>query len=398
MAALPDTPCCHPKCRRMAHGFREFQGQRYCCGACPYNSLKKDSRKHGPACEGRLRPEHASVVGEPLPRRLTELPRRRMPPLGQPGPPAVASGPTSAASLARARGYGAPESGSSHAALRHRSAESRRWFVARCISGKGAARPKCGLLPLSSKQERARRAPKECHRRGRSLLQHKRRRKEPACAPSGARTAAKLRRGELPQDSWPVPFWSQPTTGPLSWRGAANVALVEFEVELIGTPEAAGALLPLIFCFDGLGAISSWAPLQFGKLADFNLGAFVLVAPLRPVKHLCFLNDANQDWGFLDGDFDPTLVEVFWYWMEHMARSVGVDRQQVSAWGFSAGAYAVSECLARLPQAVLRNVVLGVVHGHGQPPKTPKPRLEYSVLDNKNIKSKLNSLFLSNLD
>ena len=135
MAALPDTPCCHPKCRRMAHGFREFQGQRYCCGACPYNSLKKDSRKHGPACEGRLRPEHASVVGEPLLRRLTELPRRRMPPLGQPGPPAVASGPTSAASLARARGYGAPESGSSRAALRRRNAVGRGWFVAGCTFG-----------------------------------------------------------------------------------------------------------------------------------------------------------------------------------------------------------------------------------------------------------------------
>ena len=53
--------------------------------------------------------------------------------------------------------------------------------------------------------------------------------------------------------------------------------------------------------------------------------------------------------------------------MEHMARSVGVDRQQVSAWGFSAGAYAVSECLARLPQAVLKNVVVGGLHGHGQP-------------------------------
>ena len=50
---LPDVPCHHPRCRRMAHSSIVFLGKRYCCGAC-HNLWSKEVKKHGPACEGRL--------------------------------------------------------------------------------------------------------------------------------------------------------------------------------------------------------------------------------------------------------------------------------------------------------------------------------------------------------
>ena len=56
--SLPERPCIHPRCRRMAHRSSTFQGKRYCCGDCPHNAmnLNTESLDHGPSCEGRLLP------------------------------------------------------------------------------------------------------------------------------------------------------------------------------------------------------------------------------------------------------------------------------------------------------------------------------------------------------
>eukprot|EP00930_Biecheleria_cincta_P003316 TRINITY_DN104244_c0_g1_i1.p1 TRINITY_DN104244_c0_g1~~TRINITY_DN104244_c0_g1_i1.p1 ORF type:complete len:333 (-),score=30.66 TRINITY_DN104244_c0_g1_i1:41-1003(-) len=98
-------------------------------------------------------------------------------------------------------------------------------------------------------------------------------------------------------------------------------------------------------------------------------GPCVVVTPLRP-KGMFWILNSGGDFGFIEGDLQIDMVECFAAWMQALckvaSREGRVDGERPRAFGFSAGAYAVTEILAR-SEPFLWSVALGGLHGHGQP-------------------------------
>ena len=75
----------------------------------------------------------------------------------------------------------------------------------------------------------------------------------------------------------------------------------------------------------------------------------------------------QKEWSWTICDYLPNVVDVYDRWMEALATALGIDASRVGLFGFSAGADAVAELLARGCCALkYRGIGLGVVHGHGQ--------------------------------
>eukprot|EP00971_Amphidinium_carterae_P204247 4052955-Amphidinium_carterae.1 len=93
-------------------------------------------------------------------------------------------------------------------------------------------------------------------------------------------------------------------------------------------------------------------------------GSLLLVAPLRKPTHWWFSAN-NKNWGWLEGELDVELVCNMGLLIEELARHPKVDPRKIVLYGFSAGAYAVTELLTTHQSVPARVVVLGGVHGHG---------------------------------
>jgi hypothetical protein len=105
----------------------------------------------------------------------------------------------------------------------------------------------------------------------------------------------------------------------------------------------------------------------FSMTRDFQRIApepFVLVAPTRPKKMWWFI-DSETEWGWIQGNFQQPVVQLYCRWLESLTSLPGVNPKRIGLFGWSAGAYAVTELLAEgcIP---LSGVGLGAVHGHGQ--------------------------------
>jgi dienelactone hydrolase len=126
--------------------------------------------------------------------------------------------------------------------------------------------------------------------------------------------------------------------------------------------------LPMLVYFSGMGynggleEAEKWLP---GSAFEELPQEYVLVAPLRPTQEWFLDND--QEYGWVDGEFTPKVVDAFLSWLDHLAKDPSIDEQRVSLLGFSAGAYAVVELLAQNRTLSFRGAIVGGVHGHGQP-------------------------------
>ncbi|CAE8671851.1 unnamed protein product, partial [Polarella glacialis] len=163
---------------------------------------------------------------------------------------------------------------------------------------------------------------------------------------------------------WAVPSELQSWSDPLGEPGT-----VEFQAALIvphGADEEMGAIdggLPVAFYFTGLGS-------KAGDILSLDWAAvaprpFVLVVPIRPPKRWWWIND-DTHWGWIQGDFEPELVELFCTWMACLVEHPGIDDRRVGLFGFSAGAYAAAELFASGLAPRLCGLGLGGIHGHGQ--------------------------------
>jgi hypothetical protein len=168
-------------------------------------------------------------------------------------------------------------------------------------------------------------------------------------------------------------FWQCKSTQEFQATGGITV---KYDAKLIRPPPPHGKevdsrlkLLPMLVYFGGFG----WE----GGLENFEHWLdnsawgqlpleYVLVAPLRPAESWWFL-ESGTDWGWVDGAFKVEVVDAFLHWLLHLTQDQSIDKLWVSLLGFSAGAYAVLELIARNSRLHFRGVVVGGVHGHGQP-------------------------------
>ena len=147
---------------------------------------------------------------------------------------------------------------------------------------------------------------------------------------------------------------------------------VEFAAVLITPADAADSelteKLPIAFYYCGLGEkvnviLEQRVPLWQSETQM----PFVLVVPARPAGKWWFIGD-DSHWGWISGDFEEEAVDLFGSWMVDIVLHHRIDSDRVGLLGFSAGAYAVTELLARrhLFGLKLSGVGLGGVHGHAQ--------------------------------
>jgi len=98
----------------------------------------------------------------------------------------------------------------------------------------------------------------------------------------------------------------------------------------------------------------------------------VVVGACRDQHPWWVLSSSSCDWGWIDGQLVPDKVQLYSDWISHLLSNPGIDEDWLSLLGFSAGAYAITELVAlhgagKAPVLKPKNLVLGGVHGHGQP-------------------------------
>lgn len=97
----------------------------------------------------------------------------------------------------------------------------------------------------------------------------------------------------------------------------------------------------------------------------------IVVTPLRP-KGMWWVLDTCGKFGFIEGNLQPEMARAFARWMRALcslaSQEGGIDAKRPRAFGFSAGAYALTEILAQddMKPFIFR-LALGGLHGHGQP-------------------------------
>jgi len=126
-----------------------------------------------------------------------------------------------------------------------------------------------------------------------------------------------------------------------------------------------GCGLPIAFYFAGLGEPAEHVIMErYQDWASVAPEPFILVAASRQPGRWWFIDD-DTCWGWISGEFRPEVVELVSTWMESLIGRDGVDCSRVGLFGFSAGAYAATELLAK-GRLQLSGFAIGGTHGHGQ--------------------------------
>eukprot|EP00971_Amphidinium_carterae_P032529 640537-Amphidinium_carterae.1 len=99
------------------------------------------------------------------------------------------------------------------------------------------------------------------------------------------------------------------------------------------------------------------------KQRKWPAGSLLLAAPLRKPSH--WFSENSKNYGWLEGNLDVELVCNMALLLEELAKHPRVDARKIVLYGFSAGAYAISELLTTHQSVIARTVVLGGIHGHG---------------------------------
>jgi len=170
-------------------------------------------------------------------------------------------------------------------------------------------------------------------------------------------------------------YWDilSPGTTEQLWRDEQSGMAVTYLVKLISPTlwpladlGAAPTLAwPIAFYFPGLGHTpASVMAMDWSSCAP---EPFFLVVPKRPAGKWWFI-DGENGWDWASGAFLPDVANLFKRWLSAMVKKPRIDVSRVAIFGFSAGAYAVTELLAcgDSDGVVFRGVGLGGLHGHGQ--------------------------------
>eukprot|EP00927_Polykrikos_kofoidii_P082794 TRINITY_DN8325_c1_g1_i2.p1 TRINITY_DN8325_c1_g1~~TRINITY_DN8325_c1_g1_i2.p1 ORF type:complete len:535 (-),score=58.81 TRINITY_DN8325_c1_g1_i2:199-1803(-) len=175
-------------------------------------------------------------------------------------------------------------------------------------------------------------------------------------------------------------FWSCPEEMQ-TWESPHHPGVrIRFRAALV-TPTSTGSvacstsdsdggqrLLPIVFHFSALCDGEVWGGgLSVEDWAAVATEPYVFIAARRPAKHWWFINDASH-WGWVQGSISRCMVQGFNAWMEEHIHHPRINRHRVCLFGFSAGAYAVTEILARhdtTPRHPFLGIGVGGVHGHG---------------------------------
>eukprot|EP00929_Paragymnodinium_shiwhaense_P104576 TRINITY_DN6914_c0_g1_i1.p1 TRINITY_DN6914_c0_g1~~TRINITY_DN6914_c0_g1_i1.p1 ORF type:complete len:330 (-),score=43.54 TRINITY_DN6914_c0_g1_i1:40-1029(-) len=168
-------------------------------------------------------------------------------------------------------------------------------------------------------------------------------------------------------------FWMHGPTVLQRWNHNQSDGYVDFKAALIQPANGhtngskrkrarPGQELPIAFYFAGLGH-------EPEEVLAFDWPGvapepFILVVPRRKKGAWWFIDD-DTTWGWISGSYMPDEVDIHCQWIEELATCDGVDVHRIGLFGFSAGAYAVTEVLARA-DVTFSGVGMGGVHGHGQ--------------------------------
>lgn len=174
------------------------------------------------------------------------------------------------------------------------------------------------------------------------------------------------------------PFWAGQGKA-LQWCHPETNACVRFKATLV-KPHGSGAdprgdideaalseagRLPLMVYFCGTGSTGGMEELRVDALSRLIPGPVVMVAPVK-TGHIWWVLSSNGGWGYLDGELLDTEVRLYASWIKALGDDPSIDSDWITVVGYSAGAYAASEIFA-CGMVSLRSVVLGGIHGHGQP-------------------------------
>jgi hypothetical protein len=168
------------------------------------------------------------------------------------------------------------------------------------------------------------------------------------------------------------------------WKDPAGVGGVLFQATIvepkaIGNAETngTGTRYPLVVWFSGAGTRGGLEEVDLELLKRIAPGPLVVAAPLheRFFGPWWVLNSGSCEWGYCDGTLERDRLRLLATWLGVLLDVPEIDKNWLSLIGFSAGAYAVTELLAAAgPSATFakntlrpRTVVLGGLHGHGQP-------------------------------
>eukprot|EP00930_Biecheleria_cincta_P031892 TRINITY_DN22119_c0_g1_i1.p1 TRINITY_DN22119_c0_g1~~TRINITY_DN22119_c0_g1_i1.p1 ORF type:complete len:372 (-),score=39.26 TRINITY_DN22119_c0_g1_i1:177-1292(-) len=194
----------------------------------------------------------------------------------------------------------------------------------------------------------------------------------------------------MASQEWPSPFWAgkldewlQPPI--LEWCDAELDQPIRFQAVAV-QPEYGKKInagwwpggctyrrfeLPLVFFFGGMDCPPGLESLGIHTFAKSVSKPCVVVAPFRP-KGRWWVLDRGGEFGYIDGELQPQMVKGFASWMRDLCKMASkegsVDGERPRAFGFSAGAYALTEILVHssMKQRIW-SLALGGLHGHGQP-------------------------------
>jgi len=155
----------------------------------------------------------------------------------------------------------------------------------------------------------------------------------------------------------------------LTWTDGDSDATVQFLVQLIMPKDVTAddadlTCLPVAVYFHSNGETVTDVFQMWREWTRIAPEPFLLVCPCQPENYWWFI-DNDSDYGWVKGAFSSETVQLYCKWLDALSMFPRVATTRIGLFGWSAGAYAVTEILAAgcIP---LSGVGLGGVHGHGQ--------------------------------
>lgn len=161
-------------------------------------------------------------------------------------------------------------------------------------------------------------------------------------------------------------LWSQVTSPVLDWVDPTTQTVVKFHAKLIcpiGSPVP--DKVPVAVYFHGMGETATCVMSMRSQWLQVAPEPFVLLAPQKQ-KHGWWFLDSDTYYGWVDGKLKEDLVGVYCRWLKYVAEIPGSDAERIGLFGWSGGAYAITELLASSECIQVTGASLAGVHGHGQ--------------------------------
>eukprot|EP00971_Amphidinium_carterae_P265206 5260747-Amphidinium_carterae.1 len=159
-----------------------------------------------------------------------------------------------------------------------------------------------------------------------------------------------------------------------------DVQGVRVQVEYIHRREVTQQV-PLIFCMEGQQHVAT-IPSQLASHPGFPFDQCIIVHPLTR-KQLWWFITQHGHHGWIEGTSVPNERDLFLHAFKLMVNHPYVDPTKIFFFGFSAGAYAITELMPHFQRLPARGIFLGGVHGHGDGEAACQQHLEYKQLEHR---------------